>query len=85
MSNYVVANVSGLLLHLNLNMSVYNGDIASVQEGDMMKSMVYLELATRAGERAASHVKNVILRRLSAASRDHVMHLAERWRALPSS
>lgn len=55
-----------------------------VQEGDMMKAVVYLELATRAGERPAAHVKNVILQRLSAASRDHAMVLADRWRALPS-
>lgn len=49
----------------------------------MMKAVVYLELATRDGERAAAHVKNVILQRLSVTSRDHVMHLADRWRALP--
>ena len=50
----------------------------------MMKAVVYLELATRAGERAAAHVKHVILQRLSAASRDHAMVLADGWRALPS-
>ena len=50
----------------------------------MMKAVVYLELATRAGERAAVHVKNVILQRLSAASRDRAMFLVDRWRDLPS-
>ncbi|KAK9276438.1 hypothetical protein L1049_005971 [Liquidambar formosana] len=54
-------------------------------EGEMMKAVVYLELATRAGETAASHVKNVILQQLSATSRDRVMILADSWRALPSS
>ncbi|KAH6801964.1 F-box family protein [Perilla frutescens var. frutescens] len=54
-------------------------------EGDMMKAVVYLELATRAGERAAAHVKNVILQQLSASSRDRAMVLVDTWRALPSS
>ncbi|XP_061372757.1 F-box protein At1g70590 [Gastrolobium bilobum] len=58
--------------------------LALFSEGDMMKAMVYLELATRAGEKGAAHVKNVVVHRLSAASRDHAMHLAESWRALPS-
>lgn len=49
-----------------------------------MKAVVYLELATRAGERGAAHVKNEALHRLSAASRDHAMRLADSWRALPS-
>ncbi|KAK7307241.1 hypothetical protein VNO77_40127 [Canavalia gladiata] len=59
--------------------------LALFSEGDMMKAVVYLELATRAGEKGAAHVKNVVLHRLSAASRDHAMHLADSWRALPSS
>ncbi|KAL8550547.1 hypothetical protein ACS0TY_009103 [Phlomoides rotata] len=54
-------------------------------EGDMMKAVVYLELATRAGERAAAHVKNVILQQLSATSRDRALLLADTWHALPSS
>ncbi|PSS13608.1 F-box protein [Actinidia chinensis var. chinensis] len=53
-------------------------------EGEKMKAVVYLELATRAGETAAGHVKNVILQQLSATSRDQVMLLADNWRALPS-
>lgn len=50
----------------------------------MMKAVVYLELATRAGERAAAHVKNVILQQLSASSRDRAMLLADSWRDLPA-
>lgn len=50
-----------------------------------MKAVVYLELAHRAGEAAAAHVKNVILQQLSATSRDRVMSLADNWHALPSS
>lgn len=59
--------------------------LALFSEGDLMKALVYLELATRAGEKGASHVKNAVVHRLSAASRDHAMHLADSWRALPSS
>lgn len=51
----------------------------------MMKAVVYLELATRSGERAAGHVKNVILQQLSQSSRDRVMSVADNWRPLPSS
>ncbi|KOM39792.1 hypothetical protein LR48_Vigan03g317400 [Vigna angularis] len=58
--------------------------LALFSEGDMMKAVVYLELATRAGEKGAAHVKNAVLHRLSSASRDHAMHLADSWRALPS-
>ncbi|KAG5059229.1 F-box protein [Glycine max] len=59
--------------------------LALFSEGDMMKAVVYLELATRAGEKGAAHVKNAVLHRLSSVSRDHAMHLANSWRALPSS
>ncbi|KDP26648.1 hypothetical protein JCGZ_17806 [Jatropha curcas] len=53
-------------------------------DGEMMKAVVYLELATRSGETAAAHVKDVILQQLSAPSRDRAMLLANNWRALPS-
>ncbi|KAK6242139.1 F-box domain - like 10 [Theobroma cacao] len=59
--------------------------LALFSEGEMMKAVVYLELATRSGETAATHVKNVILQQLSATSRDRAMLLADNWRALPSS
>jgi hypothetical protein len=51
----------------------------------MMKALVYLELASRAGEKGAAHVKNAIVHRISAASHNHAMHLADSWRALPSN
>ncbi|XP_045810933.1 uncharacterized protein LOC123905375 [Trifolium pratense] len=59
--------------------------LALYSEGDMIKALVYLELASRAGEKGAPHVKNVIVHRLSAASRNHAMLLADSWRALPSN
>ncbi|KAJ8548369.1 hypothetical protein K7X08_030838 [Anisodus acutangulus] len=54
-------------------------------EGNMTKAVVYLELATRAGETAADHVKHVILQEMSTSSRDRAMLLADNWRPLPSS
>ncbi|XP_009796602.1 F-box protein At1g70590-like [Nicotiana sylvestris] len=54
-------------------------------EGNMMKAVVYLELATRAGETAADHVKYVILQQISTSSRDRAMLLADNWHPLPSS
>ncbi|KNA18612.1 hypothetical protein SOVF_069180 [Spinacia oleracea] len=54
-------------------------------EGELSKAVVYLEVASRAGESGASHVKDVIIQQLSVASRDRAMRLAENWRALPSS
>ncbi|KAK8490117.1 hypothetical protein V6N13_121301 [Hibiscus sabdariffa] len=59
--------------------------LALFSEGEMMKAVVYLELATRSGETAATHVKNVILQQLSATARERALLLADNWRALPSS
>lgn len=54
-------------------------------EGQMMKAVVYLELAARGGETAAVHVKTVVLQQLSPPSRERALTLANNWRALPSS
>ncbi|PHT60371.1 F-box protein [Capsicum baccatum] len=54
-------------------------------EGETMQAVVYLELASRAGEVTANPVKNVILQELSASRQDHAMFLANSWLALPSS
>ncbi|PHT34555.1 F-box protein [Capsicum baccatum] len=54
-------------------------------EGNMTKAVVYLELATRAGETAADHVKYVIFQEMSTSCRDRAMLLADNWRPLPSS
>lgn len=50
----------------------------------MMNAVVYLEQATRAGETAASHVRDVILQQLPASSQARVTSLADCWRASPS-
>ncbi|MFQ6622601.1 hypothetical protein Gotur_003033 [Gossypium turneri] len=59
--------------------------LALFSEGELLKAIVYLELATRSGETAATHVKNAILQQLSATSRDLALLLTDNWRALPSS
>ncbi|KAK9108176.1 hypothetical protein Syun_024187 [Stephania yunnanensis] len=58
--------------------------LALFSEGEMMKAVVYLELATRGGEAGAANVKNIILQQLSAISRDRAIFLADNWKALPS-
>ncbi|GMH01567.1 hypothetical protein Nepgr_003406 [Nepenthes gracilis] len=64
--------------------ALFEHGLSLFSEGEMMKAVVYLELASRAGEAGASPVKNVILQQLSATSRDRAMLLADSWRALPS-
>ncbi|XP_058101954.1 F-box protein At1g70590 isoform X2 [Magnolia sinica] len=49
--------------------------------GEMTTALVYLELATRGGETAAAHVRNVLLQQLSPPSRDRAMQSADNWRA----
>lgn len=65
--------------------ALFEHGLALFSEGEMMKAAVYLELATRAGESAAAHVKNVVFQQLSPPSRQRAVDLADNWRALPSS
>lgn len=51
----------------------------------MMRAAVYLELATRAGETGANHVKNAIFQHLTSTLHDRAMLLVDRWRPLPSN
>lgn len=50
----------------------------------MKTAAVYLELATRAGETAAGHVKTALFEQMSPASRERTIQLADNWRALPA-
>ncbi|KVH88957.1 F-box domain, cyclin-like protein, partial [Cynara cardunculus var. scolymus] len=65
--------------------ALFEHGLALFSEGEMMKAAVYLELATRAGESAAAHVKNVVFQQLSPSSRQRALDLTDNWRALPSS
>ncbi|CAE5963704.1 unnamed protein product [Arabidopsis arenosa] len=59
--------------------------LALFSEGAMLKSILYLELAERGGEAAATHIKEVIHQQLSATSRGHVINQANNWRPLPAT
>lgn len=48
--------------------------------GEAMKALVYLELAVRAGEIAATHVKDAIVHSLPQPLLDRAMASVERWR-----
>ncbi|CAL1395241.1 unnamed protein product [Linum trigynum] len=63
----------------------YEHGLGLFSEGDMVKAVVYLELATRAGETAAAHVKNVIVQQLPVSSRERAMVLADSWRSISAS
>jgi hypothetical protein len=51
-----------------------------MQAGDKVKSLTYLELATRRGETAAAHMRDVILESLSAASTQRALSDADKWK-----
>lgn len=53
-------------------------------EGKMMAAAVYLELATRAGETAAGHVRTALFEQMSPASQERTIQLADNWHALPA-
>ncbi|CAL9240186.1 unnamed protein product [Arabidopsis halleri] len=59
--------------------------LALFSEGAMLKSVLYLELAERGGEAAATHIKEVVHQQLSATSRGHVLHEANNWHPLPAT
>ncbi|KAG9446475.1 hypothetical protein H6P81_012603 [Aristolochia fimbriata] len=59
----------------------YEYGLRLFSSGEMTKALVYLELASRAGETAADHIKNVVVQMLSPISRDRAIVLADNWRA----
>lgn len=50
----------------------------------MMAAAVYLELATRAGETAAGHVRTALFEQMSPASQERTIQIANNWHALPA-
>ncbi|KAF5175373.1 F-box protein [Thalictrum thalictroides] len=62
----------------------YEHGLRLFSKGDMVNAVLYLELATRAGETAATTVRNFVYQQLSATSRDRAMLLADTWQPLPS-
>lgn len=51
-----------------------------LNEGDTLKALVYLELAVRAGEKAAAHTRDEVLQSVSETSRVRAMLSADKWR-----
>ncbi|KAL1565622.1 F-box protein-like protein [Salvia divinorum] len=63
----------------------YEHGLALISEGDAMNGVVYLELATRAGEMAAAPARDAVLEQLSASCRNRAVLVADKWRVLASS
>ncbi|KAL5718174.1 hypothetical protein ACHQM5_011109 [Ranunculus cassubicifolius] len=62
----------------------YEYGLGLFSKGDMMNALVFLELATRAGEIVAADIRNFVLGHLSEGSRDAAMQLVDNWRPMPS-
>lgn len=60
--------------------ALYESGIKLCAAGDKMRSLMYLELATRHGESAASHMRDVILESLSPANAQRALSDAAKWR-----
>ncbi|PUZ47622.1 hypothetical protein GQ55_7G181000 [Panicum hallii var. hallii] len=60
--------------------ALYECGIKLCAAGDKVKSLTYLELATRRGETAAAHMRDVILESLSAASTQRALSDADKWK-----
>lgn len=59
--------------------------LALFSQKRMTEAVVYLELATRAGETTAVHVKNSLLQQLSPNAQTQVMLRVDNWKPLSSS
>ncbi|KAJ1271513.1 hypothetical protein BS78_06G133100 [Paspalum vaginatum] len=60
--------------------ALYECGIKLCAAGDKVKSLTYLELATRRGETAAAHMRDVILESLSAANAQRALSDADKWK-----
>lgn len=54
-------------------------------EGDGGHALVFLELATRAGEAAATHIRDVLLQQLSPRLKAHAIACADNWQIRQAS
>uniref|UniRef100_A0A0E0KRV5 Sel1 repeat family protein n=1 Tax=Oryza punctata TaxID=4537 RepID=A0A0E0KRV5_ORYPU len=60
--------------------ALYECGIKLCAAGDKVRSLMYLELATRRGEAAASHMRDVILESLSLVNAQRALSDADKWR-----
>lgn len=54
-------------------------------EGDGGHALIFLELATRAGEAAATHIRDVLLQQLSPKLKAHAIAWADNWQTRQAS
>eukprot|EP00249_Psilotum_nudum_P024205 c29121_g1_i1 orf=381-1739(+) len=57
----------------------YDYGLTLFSEGDGGYALVFLELATRAGETAATHLRDALLEELSPKMRAHAIACADKW------
>ncbi|XP_066348919.1 F-box protein At1g70590-like [Miscanthus floridulus] len=60
--------------------ALYECGIKLCAAGDRVKSLMYLELATRRGETAAAHMRDVIFESLSVVNAQRAMSDADKWK-----
>ncbi|CAD6263353.1 unnamed protein product [Miscanthus lutarioriparius] len=60
--------------------ALYECGIKLCAAGDKVKSLMYLELATRRGETAAAHMRDVIFESLSVVNAQRAMSDADKWK-----
>nr|CAB3487375.1 unnamed protein product [Digitaria exilis] len=81
---YPSASAGNARAQYNLGLCLQNGKgIKRNQKeatGDKVKSLTYLELATRRGESAAAHMRDVILESLNAGNAQRALADADKWK-----
>eukprot|EP00249_Psilotum_nudum_P024207 c29121_g1_i4 orf=352-1692(+) len=63
----------------------YDYGLTLFSEGDGGHALVFLELATRAGETAATHLRDALLEELSPTMRAHAIACADKWQLKQNS
>eukprot|EP00249_Psilotum_nudum_P009882 c22211_g1_i1 orf=215-1540(+) len=63
----------------------YDFGLTLLLEGDGGMALVFLELATRAGESAATHPRDALLEELSPKMRAHAIACADKWQVKQNS
>jgi hypothetical protein len=69
----------------NLGLTDSSVVLKTLQEGDGGLALVFLELATRAGESSGTHIRDILLQQLSPKARAHAITCADHWTIKQSS
>lgn len=62
----------------------YKHALCLLAEKETTMAVVYLELATWAGQTAAGHLKTALFQQMPASSWERAIQVADNWRALPA-